>query len=250
MKRKILSIAIASIAYASMAEARFFIGVDAGYTTAISEPKGRSVGNENIRFLTVNPNSWASAFRSKSRSDGQDTYTKKPYLGFNLGLNFGSEHFFLDDYLGIRVGGLIGYTNYKNITTKTNTSNSSLWKSSDKFREGCQFLDTGVNLDLMVNFWSNGAYSFGVFGGVEANYHYLLSYFNTMTEEKTRDVPTRHLLDFSGRVGISTLLEEHHRLDILAKLPIGSVVSETETKTYLIAILPTISINVGYKYIF
>lgn len=249
MKTKILSIAVATLACASMVEARFFIGLDVGYTSAISEAEGKVSGSGNTRFLSVKPSSWSNAFKTKSETFGAQngttsTFTQDPYSGFNINLNFGSEHFFLDDYLGIRVGGLVGYTSYSNFTqiqTPTNLTG---------IEETYSFLDAGINLDLMVNFWSNGSYSFGVFGGVEADYHYLLDFNNSETSESAKDFPSRHAFDLAGRVGVSTLMANHHRLDVLAKLPIGSVISGTETKANLLPVMPTISINVGYKYIF
>lgn len=244
MKTKILSIAVASLVCASMAEARFFIGFDVGYTSAISEAEGSVSGSGNTRFISVKPSSWSNAFKTKTWNGTTSTVTQEPYSGFNINLNFGSEHFFLEDYLGIRVGGLVGYTGYSNFT-QIETPGNLLG-----IQESYDFLDAGINLDLMVNFWSNGSYSFGVFGGVEADYHYLLNFNNSEARESAKDFPSRHAFDLAGRVGVSTLMANHHRLDVLAKLPIGSVVSGTETKAYLISVMPTISINVGYKYIF
>ncbi|WP_305862290.1 outer membrane beta-barrel protein [Helicobacter cholecystus] len=255
MKTKILSIAVASLVCASMAEARFFIGLDVGYTSAISETNGGVSGSGNTRFLSVKPSSWSSAFKTKTwsgtfgtPSGTTSTFTQDPYSGFNINLNFGSEHFFLDDYLGIRVGGLVGYTSYSN-STRIETS-AQYGRYLIGIKETYDFLDAGINFDLMVNFWSNGSYSFGVFGGVEVDYHYLLDFNNSKTRESAKDFPSRHAFDLAGRVGVSTLMANHHRLDVLAKLPIGSVISGTETKANLISVFPTININVGYKYIF
>lgn len=253
MKRKILSIAVAGIVCSSVAEARFFIGVDAGYTAGISEYKGNASGAGNTRFLTYNASSWSSAFKTTTWIDKNATYTREPYSGFNVGLTLGSEHFFLDNYLGIRVGGLLGYTNYSSLTSIESKILDQWGTTEDTVTNTFGFLDAGVNLDLMVNFWSNEGYSFGVFGGVEADYHYLLQAsddIDGVASGSAKDFPSRHSLDLSGRVGISTLMADHHRLDILAKLPIGSVVSGSSTKVYLLPVMPTISINVGYKYVF
>lgn len=255
MKSNFLSIALASIACANIVEARFFIGLDTGYTAAISETKIKVSGNGNTRFVSIKSSSWNNAFKSKKWSgvfgnpNGQiSTITQDPYSGFNINLNLGSEYFFLNNYLGIRAGGLVGYTTYANFTQ---IETPTQWgRNLISIEESYGFLDAGVNLDLMINFWSNGAYSFGVFGGVEADYHYLLSFKNSETKETINNFSSRHSFDLAGRVGISTLMANHHRLDVLAKLPIGSVISGNETKVNLVFMMPTISVNVGYKYIF
>lgn len=254
MKSKILSIAIVSMACVNMAEARFFLGFDVGYTAAISEYEGKAIGRGNTRFLTVKPSSWGNAFKTITWSDAygaqntQSTFTQDPYTGFNINLNFGNEYFFLYDLLGLRIGGFVGYTTYSNfIQIQTPTA----WgRNLSSIEETYGFLDAGANLDVMINFWSNGAYSFGVFGGIEVAYHYLLEMNNSETRESEKDYPCRHSLDFAGRLGVSTLVASHHRFDILAKLPVGSVVSGDALKVNLVSMMPNISINVGYKYVF
>lgn len=119
------------------------------------------------------------------------------------------------------------------------------------------YLDANLKIDLIVNFWSNSAYSIGIFGGIEAGYHFLLdgseiipTSTGATSQDLTKTLPSRHSLDLSGRMGITTLLASHHRLDFTAKLPIGYVVARNQDKIILTPLPIKTSINVGYKYIF
>lgn len=49
---------------------------------------------------------------------------------------------------------------------------------------------------------------------------------------------------------VNTLLGRHHRLDLLAKLPIGALGVESGGKSKVEVMFPTLNFNIGYKYIF
>lgn len=63
-------------------------------------------------------------------------------------------------------------------------------------------------------------------------------------------VTSRHAMDVSGRVGVSTLMGKHHRIDLTAKLPIGYVVASADNKVKIASAPVRASFNVGYKYVF
>lgn len=251
MKAKLLALATVSLICSNFAEARFYIGVEGGYTAAprIINPKRLGYSNE-VKFVSSSTSDIKNAFKNQQLSDQGETSTITPISGYSVGINFGSEHLFLRDYLGFRWGASVGYSDMKSKLT-------SIKQSLDvaDVRETYSFLDAGLSLDAMINFYSSRVFSVGMFGGAELGYHYLLTakyedrVFNE-TVDMLKMVDSRHSLDLVGRVGVSMMFVEHHRIDLTAKLPIGYVMAGKVFDVKLAQSIARTTLSAGYKFVF
>lgn len=191
MKKTLLSLAVASLACASMAEARFFVGVEGGYTAQKSYKTGLD------RLSSIN-------FSMPSSSIISDTLDKGS-KGYSLGVTIGTED----------VGTIFGTRWYLGAGY---TSVSKDYEGKNWSRE---YIDASVGFDLILNFFNNGNTSFGIFGGVSTDYHY---WTNSKDYSENLAIQySKHILDFSGKAGVTTLLGGHNRLEVFAKLPIASM---------------------------
>lgn len=253
MKKQLLSLAVASLVCTGIAQARFYIGVEGGYTGGARDTKSSNYDTQtnSSYFLIPSSGTLSNVFKDTTTyyNNGKKEESK-PWEGYNLAINFGSEHFFASNYLGVRWGASVGYTAISQDCKLYDAKNST------DYTDHRDYLDAGLSLDLMVNLVNSSNFSFGIFGGVEGAYHYLISYdretstgifSTTLTSLVT---PSRNSLDFSGRVGVSTLLAKHHRIDVTAKLPIGYVVAGDDNKTKIAHDVVKMSFNLGYKYVF
>lgn len=214
---------------ATLAQARFYIGIEGGYSA-----EKTYVGNDT--FSVSKTHVIPDAFRDGAK-------------GYSLGINLGSENFYTP-YFGTRFGFGAGYTSVDQKADGSGLENQKL-----------SYVDTGIYFDLMTNLYSSSNFSFGIFGGVDARYHYRLNGIQIQKEEGEIDslfgdlfgdtfsdiVNGRHLVDFGGRVGVSMLIASHHRIDLLARLPIASL------KTGFIggsALPAKTNLSVGYSFIF
>lgn len=204
MKKKLLTAVLASGVLASMVQAKFYVGIEGGYSVESQYKTGLS--KNSVSFSVPSTNVISNAFKNETK-------------GYSVAGVFGTEDFY-GKYFGTRWGVSAGYTQV------------SIKDAQNRY------VDAGLNLDLMLNFINTGSFSLGVFGGVSGDYHYQL------------DV-SRHLLDFNGRVGLSTLITSHHRLEFVAKLPIASMNAAGQS-TYLGAdVVPArTSLGASYKFIF
>ncbi|RDU71435.1 outer membrane beta-barrel protein [Helicobacter brantae] len=252
MKKKLLSLAVASLVCGSVAEARFYVGVEGGYTSASGILDPLKFGESNkINFNTIPASEIKNAFKSMKRNVQNGVLEVDPYKGYSIGVNFGSEHLFLRDYLGFRWGASVGYSNMSGKYISVDNSGDIGAKIEGKY----SFLDTGLSLDLMTNFYSSQSFAIGIFGGAELDYHYMLTgkYEHKIWDEEgdmKNQVPSRHSLDLSGRVGITTLIASHHRIDLTAKLPIGSITAGKASNIKLGEPLVRITFSAGYKFVF
>lgn len=242
MKAKLLSLAVASLICGSVAEARFYLGVDLGYTGGMSYGRG-----EGMYYGDVKTQDLQHMFKSYSASNGTESVKADPFMGFNASVNFGTENFYLNNYLGFRWGGSIGYTT---VSQKTEyKSKQTYGTATASVIEEYNFLDFGLSLDAILNLWSNGRYSVGVFGGVEGEYHYFLNgSYDDYVSKIYESFKSIHSFGVNGRVGLSALFAEHHRVDFTAKLPI---LIAGNNQTYASAsYLAKSSFDIGYKYVF
>ncbi|WP_104697471.1 MULTISPECIES: outer membrane beta-barrel protein [unclassified Helicobacter] len=214
MKKKILSLALASLSLASIAQARFFVGIEGGYTVTSFNATSMKANRSGAYATAFGPSLLTDAFK--------DSY------GYSAALTLGTEHFF-GNYFGVRSAIFGGYT-YAN-------------KKIGNTKIGSDFIDAGLNLDLIVNAFNNGQTSFGIFGGVEAGYHYWLN-----KNSAYKSVASNNLMDFSGRVGISMLLGGHNRLELLAKIPFASVGFGSSLGGTTVPL--NVTVGVGYKVVF
>ena len=211
MKKKILGLILASLGMFSFAQARFFVGVEGGYT--VGNFKGTAGDGKGFYASAFGPGLIADAFKNTN--------------GYSAALTLGSENFF-GNYFGVRSAIFGGYTS---VSYKSGSESSKT-----------NLVDAGLNIDLMLNFFGNETSSFGVFGGAEAGYHYWLN--------KPSGLSTvgNNLVDFSGRVGISALMGGHHRIEILAKIPFASMGFKTTLGGSVVPL--NVSVGASYKFVF
>ncbi|WP_027327205.1 outer membrane beta-barrel protein [Helicobacter pametensis] len=232
--KKILSIVVGLGMLCSVAQARFYLGVEGGYSVEkfIQAKNGMNVSQ--IGMIR-------DAFKNDSR-------------GYSVGLVLGTESFY-GDYFGTRFGVSAGYT----AITQTQQSSSFLQELGIKKNETNSYIDAGLELDLIVNVYASKSFSLGLFGGADMKYHYRLNAVKQSSSESGDLVADligaifdevasgRNLLDFAGRVGVTALIANHHRLDVMARLPIASLNSSLFGGT-LLPVRTTVSL--GYKYVF
>lgn len=233
-----------------IAEAKWYLGIETGYTAVIDQYQSKTIGQNKTQFVMPLTSSYGNAFKTTSWRDKGISYTKHPYFGPNVNLYFGSEHFGLKNHLGIRWGLGLGYTTYSN---NTEIETKLIWgKFIGEIVDKFEYLDTIFKLDMIINILTDRRYSLGIFGGSELSYHYLInrSYFNTFDKTKTNATNQSHSIDLNGRVGLTAMFAKHYRLDFIFKLPIGSIISGDEGKMDLLPAFPTLNFNVGYTYIF
>lgn len=216
MKKKLFALLLASASLFSVAQARFYIGVDGAYTSqglpAIQE-KGKG-----IEFHTISPSGLKDLIKNGSG-------------GYSVGVVLGSESFW-GKYFGMRWGIGAGYASVK-IKEKNN---------GETTKTPIDTLTSELSVDMMVNFVNTGSFSFGVFGGVGAEYQYVLN----------NGDPKKHALDFVGRTGLSTLLGGHHRMEVFAKLPFASMSSKFssgDSNAFLYK-MSKVSFGASYKFVF
>lgn len=151
MKKRLVSFALASLICGSVVEARFYLGFDLGYTGAMSYGRGKGMyyGNVEIQDLKY-------MFKTFSKSDEKGSVKMEPFMGFNTNINFGTENFYLDNYLGFRWGASIGYTTVSQTTEFR--SQQSYGTAISSIIEEYNFLDFGLSIDAILNFWNNGAF--------------------------------------------------------------------------------------------
>lgn len=211
MKKKILGLIFASFAMFSVTQARVYFGIEGGYATQVEYPTGLT--KNSVYFAHPSTDTIADAIKYGAR-------------GYSVAGVVGTENLFLGGFFGTRTGTSVGYT--------------SISKNSVKL----DLLDIGFSTDLILNIVANGGFSFGFFGGIETDYHYA---FNMSSS----DAMSKHLLDFAGRVGVTTLIGDHHRFEVMAKLPVASL-NFAGSEAYLggVAGLARTSFLASYKFVF
>lgn len=254
MKKQLLSLTVASLVCTGIAQANFYIGIEGGYTGGALDSKSANYDTQtnSSYFLIPGSDTLKNTFQTVTRGDSQNSLEVKPWMGYNIAINLGSEHFFANNYLGVRWGASVGFTEIMQDFTVKDTGGSNSYTNTRAY------IDAGLSFDLMINLISRSNFSFGVFGGVEANYHYLvINDREDLTKNKITDLlksstatPSRHSIDVLGRVGLSTLIAKHHRIDLTAKLPIGYVMAGSNNNTKIARDVIKTSFNVGYKYVF
>ncbi|ANV97979.1 hypothetical protein BBW65_03825 [Helicobacter enhydrae] len=216
MKKKLLSLILASCALVSVSQARFFVGIEGGYTATIADGTGLTANSMRLVLPAVD-----TVFKAFDHG----------VKGYSVGGVFGSENFW-GDYLGTRWGIDVGYTSV--YTKATNVVS--------------EFLNVGWSSDVLVNFVNTGAFSLGIFGGASTDYHYDMRASERCANQKAI---ASHLLDFSWRAGVSAMLANHHRLEFLAKMYLGSLNIATDRAVLGGVRVPVhSSLMASYKFVF
>lgn len=185
-KNKIIFVGLVLLLSCNPLFARLYLGVEGGWTgfnTKIEE------------------------YERKGGAVITDKATTEKLQGGFGNVTIGTEHFFANNYFGLRWGLYGGYGYAQGKTTKYNLNY------------------VGANFDLMVNFVANEKVSFGTFSGVEYGFTVL------RPDKVVRVGQTIDGTDFYAtnqtvthnpnlRAGLSLLLAQNHRLELMAKFPI------------------------------
>lgn len=216
MKKKLIALFLASVSMISVAQARFYVGVEGSYTLQ-GIPSAQENG-KGIEFQTITPSGLKDLIKNGSG-------------GYSVGVVLGSESFW-GRYFGLRWGVGAGYSSAK-LEKKDN---------GKTIKNSIETLTSELSVDVMINFVNTECFSFGVFGGVGAEYQYVLNNGN----------PKKHALDFVGRAGVSTLLGDHHRVELFTKLPFASMSSKYSSgdKNAFLLGMSKASFGASYKFVF
>ena len=168
------------LASSSLLWGRFYIGVEGGY-----------LGNEAV-YSTEIKTPQKIETEKKLKGNG----------GFGS-LIFGTEHFFGKNYYGIRWGLSAGYGQTKSSDSQWgDITYHSFW--------------AGASFDMLYNFYAIQTFMTGLFTGVEYDFVLLEPKekidFGINTKTNTHNLAVR--------VGLSTLFANHHRLELMAKIPV------------------------------
>ena len=190
---------------ASLCQARFFVGISGGYLGT----EGRySIFEEgNLDGYGLEPLSTTRRTENKI-SKGHGVITR---------VMIGTEHFPHTDYIGWRweIGG--GYGHYFSPHLQT-----------DKDTQGSLIL-AELASDVLINFYVKPKkFSFGIFAGIglawqqhQPNSPIHMS-FKTPKEFSLESMSNATgFLSFPIRLGFSTLIDNHHRFELYAVLPVG-----------------------------
>lgn len=199
MKGKLLSLAAASLICGSVAEAKFYLGIEGGYNGSVSE-------------FSYEDKVTSTSFSKKLKEQG--------VVG-NLVL--GTEHFFGSQHFGLRWGIFGGY--------------GSAWGDFEGTKTRLDTISFGGSFDLFGNFVAKENLMSGIFVGIEYDYTLLnpkdeivlgknYSIKNGMctpewSQNAKYSVSNKTASNsLAVRVGLSTRVAKHHRFEVMAKIPV------------------------------
>lgn len=180
----------------------FYIGVEGGY-----------LRNKSIYIYED---------KSGDTTTGKDPDWSKSVIGNGgvVNLTLGTEHFFANNYVGVRWGifGGYGFTQSKGYISDLGSVDVNL-----------STLSVGANLDILINFYVQEHLTTGLFVGAE--YDFTLLHPNRVVEIGERSIngtPKKDMMVGNKthsnnaviRVGFSTLIAKHHRIELFAKIPV------------------------------
>lgn len=221
MKKTLVGLATASLLCAGVAQARFFVGVEGGYTAQHSYQTGLE-STSTLNFALPKTSIIYDALKDGSK-------------GYSVGMSIGTED----------VGGIFGtrwYLGAGYTSVSKDDQQGVKWSRN--------YIDASAGFDMILNFYNSGTTSFGIFGGVSADYHYWLN--SSDYKEEFFATFSKHILDFSGKAGVSTLLGGHHRMELYAKLPIASL-NVSDSKEIVLGgnySPASVSFGASYKFVF
>lgn len=229
MKKNLFLTLIILSTFTSLASARFFLGIDGGYSMDKVDAKALYTQGGIIGDAIYPP------FDIGKMYDGG---------GGIIGVNLGTEHHFDENnYIGFRwfLSGKYGRT-----------------KLVDRYKlvgeeYPSTFLGFRIGLDLLLDVIKFNKYnSVGFFGGIAGEFIGLRSDGRTCSNPQTHCVyyggdggkPAR-LIEFgnllaSARIGLSVFLANHHRIEFVTELPIFTYGIRTPT--------PVLDNDVNYSY--
>ncbi|TLD81106.1 outer membrane beta-barrel protein [Helicobacter trogontum] len=217
--KKILALGVISFSLSTaLAEAKFFLGVDAG------------VSITNGFHGTDNGAAWGSgAFYGQGQN----------FQNWLVGINLGTEHLFVDDLVGFRwfLGVNYGQMYKPNAITvfiMNDIINVDNWS----------IFEVQLGVDALVNFIALDGISFGAFAGIAGNTSiFKPDMFKVVAAQED-------LFGFSGagvvgRLGLTMGIGEHNRIDFTTVIPIVTIDIGKDGAAY-----DPISFMLGYKVLF
>ncbi|RDU69991.1 outer membrane beta-barrel protein [Helicobacter cholecystus] len=211
--KRLLTLVFATLSFASVASAKFYIGIEGGYlgqtvTSAYPDKGG---------FRTISAGTLGDIIKGSTAYYGR---------GFAVAGILGQEANF--GVLGLRWGLGLGYSS-------VDFDDGSSWKQ--------EVFSTEVSFDMILNLVNKGSFSLGLFGGIGTQYQLALNSYSRLDNV--------HTLGFDGRVGLTTLLARHHRVEVYAKLPFAQVTKQWhEGDKQSLGGGAKSFIGAGYKYVF
>lgn len=200
----------------SLANARFFIGIDGGYSM-----DRIGVKTELEKEFVTN---WGTKTNNVFRGNG--------YL-FNL--NLGTQHYFDEnDLIGFRWLFNLGYGR-----------TDLVYQEDKRAHLPSNIIEATLGADILLDIIKFGNQnSLGVFGGVEGGVLIALSEAKTYDEFPILSAGT---LGATARVGLSLFLAQRHRIEFITKTPFYTiwVVSDNRANIY-----KPIQFMLGYKFVF
>lgn len=157
----------------------------------------------------------------KTTTDQQPSWSKSVVgNGGVVNLTLGTEHFFANNYVGVRWGifGGYGFTQSRGHISELGSVDVNL-----------SILSAGANFDILVNFYVQEHLTSGLFIGAEYDFTLLRpDCVVEIGERKAQTYPKEdmmvgnktHSSNAVVRVGLSTLIAKHHRIELLAKIPV------------------------------
>ncbi len=196
---------------ASLAEARFFLGLEASY--GLSDIKFD--GGESGKIF------WGSNVFNNEKF-GEVHY-------WVAGINLGTQHD-ISDMLGWRW--FFGVNYGENINRK-NAIN-------------LQYLELQLGGDILFNFTQSDSLSFGAFTGIAGNFNSHSTngkLFTTTSIDENLGGSSAGLI---GRVGLALVVGEHNRFELTTNIPI----MQASLSKHGGSVLNPITFTLGYKFIF
>lgn len=188
--KRLLALVFATLSLASVASAKFYVGVETGYLgQTLTNPYPAKSG-----FSTISAGTIGDIIKGNTAYHGK---------GFAVAGILGQEANF--GIIGLRWGLGLGY---------------STVDFDDGINYNQEVFSTELSFDMLLNFVNKGNFSFGIFGGIGTQYQLSLNSY--------KGLDNVHTLGFDGRVGLTTLLARHHRLELYAKLPFAEVTNKYE----------------------
>lgn len=188
MKKNIFALFFIFLSFMSFAQARFFVGIEAGYSA------------DKIDMKLKTPDSDGSVYL-------KDVYEGNGYV---FRFNLGTQHFFGEsETIGLRWLASGGYGRTHLIA-----------QAIEHIQYPSMRLDMGFGMDVLLDIIKTNSYDFGIFGGIEASLLGVISDAYTIDKDGKKN---QNLLignpSLLARIGVSFFLNQHHRLELFTQVP-------------------------------
>lgn len=188
MKNHFLLAIFSAFLFSDIAFARFYLGTEVGYTKGVST-FNKYETNQNTPLI-------------------DETFYNNQH-GITTNIIIGTEHFFLDDYLGIRWGAYGGYGFLKGDLANVNS------------------FSLGANFDVIGNVFASEKFSIGfLLGGEYANiFHEPIKEIKIGRTFDGIEYSVSNKTSFSRmlvRAGFSTSISKNHRFEFIFKYPLAA----------------------------